>query len=370
MNALCNICDAYEAALYCEDCPRFHLYCEDCYKASHKADNKKHHKIEKYNPESKAIFEEIYCQYHPKKVKEYACLTCNAPVCSDCIILGKHKGHHTDSFENELEKTVAKFKEYAQEYKEKVVPSIKFENAILKLKTMMKETEAAFALLNNMINEKCSEILSVIDNVIKEKESIKNGIESTIKSGMNMIKSAKVRGYENYYSLCEITKKLRKDIDACIKEGKLVVNPIPVNFKGIMESLKKIVLTKDMLHAEDGLAPLMENEILENQVVKDKKASFKEDQWICQECSKVNKGFICEHCGKLNKGRSSVHFSKYNRTHKSPSLMPQDRYISSKELRGEKLTLKKCSKCGKLSYLDKCYSRGGPAVQTSVYIDS
>eukprot|EP01022_Parablepharisma_sp_SALTPOND_P018547 TRINITY_DN303_c0_g2_i3.p1 TRINITY_DN303_c0_g2~~TRINITY_DN303_c0_g2_i3.p1 ORF type:complete len:418 (+),score=56.22 TRINITY_DN303_c0_g2_i3:142-1395(+) len=279
MNALCNICDAYEAALYCEDCPKFHLYCEDCYNASHKADNKKHHKVEKYNPESKAVFAAIYCKDHPKKEKEYVCLKCDESVCSDCVILGKHKGHSTGSFETGFEKMLANFKDCARECEEKVKSSVGLENTILKLRKIKEETESGFAALKDMVNKKSIEIISVIDSAIKEKESIESGVKTAIQSGLNIVESAKPIGCANYDSLCEITAKLK---EGYVKEEELEINPITINFEGVMESLKKIVLTKEMLYVNNLVLPV-ENELIKSQIVKDQDDIKLLLEWVSEQ---------------------------------------------------------------------------------------
>eukprot|EP00826_Nyctotherus_ovalis_P014220 TRINITY_DN1393_c0_g1_i1.p1 TRINITY_DN1393_c0_g1~~TRINITY_DN1393_c0_g1_i1.p1 ORF type:complete len:469 (+),score=87.59 TRINITY_DN1393_c0_g1_i1:195-1601(+) len=112
MESTCEVCDSTKAKLICLNCTKLRVYCQSCFNASHKCDIKKFHEIELLITPSdeKSQAETLACSVHAQRVKEYACLDCNAPVCSECLLLGDHKGHKASNIERGFEKLVEEFK--------------------------------------------------------------------------------------------------------------------------------------------------------------------------------------------------------------------------------------------------------------------
>ena len=97
---LCEICEASEAIIKCQDCKRNILYCQKCYLLSHFTDNKKNHTA--INLTAKSINSHDInnlCSEH-NTIKDYICRNCMKTVCGNCILIGTHKGHNYTSFKD------------------------------------------------------------------------------------------------------------------------------------------------------------------------------------------------------------------------------------------------------------------------------
>jgi len=112
MNSICEACDINEATLYCLDCAKIHIYCQECFANCHKSDSKKSHKTQvlfAHKSGQEKLEEILFCPTHTKKLKEYACLTCNMAICSECSITGDHKKHEAGSIQKGYEKIAIKY---------------------------------------------------------------------------------------------------------------------------------------------------------------------------------------------------------------------------------------------------------------------
>jgi len=105
----CDICENAQAILLCQMCTKNRKYCADCYKASHNHETKKQHVVVLVADMNKSFtsFDEVMltmmpdenCNKHPKRPIEYVCKKCGIAICSDCLLVGAHKGHDAASFE-------------------------------------------------------------------------------------------------------------------------------------------------------------------------------------------------------------------------------------------------------------------------------
>jgi len=226
MNSLCEVCDTKQATIYCMNCGKFHLYCQKCYEISHESDSKKSHKIQAIStttPGQEDLEDMLFCQEHEKKFKEYSCLTCNQPICSDCLIIGKHMGHEVKTIQKGYEKIIKDFKTHLSKYEEtlklldtKKTPVINYLNNTLEeiKSTKQKLIEDSQSLIKT-IEEKTKEIIVIIDDEIKSfSQNVKllqksaEEFKGIIKKCSESINKIEVANHENYYKFSKNIKEL------------------------------------------------------------------------------------------------------------------------------------------------------------------
>ncbi len=136
--AVCDMCENKAPTLVCNTCKKNHLYCTDCFKTSHNVEAKRMHTTYLVmNPEKiftsfddvmAALCPSTNCEKHPARSMDYVCKKCRVAICSDCLLVGEHKGHEAVSFEegwNTMAKDVAKIEEKISGNFEKVNNLIK-----------------------------------------------------------------------------------------------------------------------------------------------------------------------------------------------------------------------------------------------------
>jgi len=225
MNFVCEVCDARQATIYCMNCAKLHLYCQKCYEISHECDSKKSHKIQAISKSTSGqedLEEMLFCQEHEKKYKEYACLTCNQSICSDCLIIGKHIGHEMNTIQKGHEKIIKDFKIRLSGYEEtlklldtKKTPVTNYLNSTLEeIKSIKQKVIEDSQSLIKTIEEKTKEMIAIVDGEIESfSQNIKllqksaEEFKGIIKKCSESINNMEATNHENYY---EFSKNIRE----------------------------------------------------------------------------------------------------------------------------------------------------------------
>ncbi|XP_061168946.1 E3 ubiquitin-protein ligase TRIM45-like [Saccostrea echinata] len=86
----CEMCETAVVQMHCETC-RVNL-CKPCIGEHISADLAKPHKIVDFRKRKSSL---IYpkCTSHDEEICEMHCNNCDIPVCSNCLVTGKHLGH-------------------------------------------------------------------------------------------------------------------------------------------------------------------------------------------------------------------------------------------------------------------------------------
>lgn len=93
---MCGFCEEKPATRRCIQCDG--VLCVECERTSHSKGFFKSHNIvalgEKGALDGSEFRERMVCDEHAKEKLSFYCLDCRKPVCSHCLILGEHQGHH------------------------------------------------------------------------------------------------------------------------------------------------------------------------------------------------------------------------------------------------------------------------------------
>lgn len=229
MESICEVCDSTKAKLLCLNCTKLRVYCQSCFNASHKCDIKKFHKTELLVTPSdeKSQAETLACSVHARRAKEYACLDCNAPVCSECLLLGEHRGHRASNIEEGFEKLVEELKLLLPECK---TPLEVKQELVLKYldkekedaRRLKEETKESFQELIKSIERKESKLIETIDEgtfKLREDEKLVRQLFDDLKTEIekcNDITALSAPNCESYDRLAASSseaKRLKASVD-------------------------------------------------------------------------------------------------------------------------------------------------------------
>ena len=163
----------------------------------------------------------MFCQKHGKKRKEYSCLTCNKPICADCLAIGKHIGHEVSNFKKGYEKVITDFKTHLSEYEttlklldEKKTPVMSYlEDTLKEVNSMKQKIIEDSQSLMKTIEDRTKEMIAIADS---ETESFSKSLKLLKKpteefKGMTekcseSINKAEAANGENYYKFSKNAK--------------------------------------------------------------------------------------------------------------------------------------------------------------------
>lgn len=191
MESLCEICEGRKAILKCQTCKKFQLLCAECFQTSHNNEQKKQHQLVLVKDEAKSFssYDEVLvalafpccCPKHTKRQLDYVCKKCKVVICSDCFLIGEHKGHDAIEFEQA-------WQEYASSVEDKMktltkqIDKVKLDREYLKnfqarsekeLGEYMQAVELEFKNAEELLALKKIEIRKAVQNIItEEKEKI------------------------------------------------------------------------------------------------------------------------------------------------------------------------------------------------------
>jgi len=261
MNIKCELeCDQ-DAKIYCHDCTKIHFYCQECFLLAHKASNKQNHKTTEEFPKSITEFQ-ITCPRHPKDVKKVACLTCNKPVCGECIASGIHNSHLFGDFKSGFSKVAQEHKELIESCKnlqKKQDKSVSFllEDVIKNLKGTQNYLKQSFAKFKKDLESKEKELVEIVNKEIEVRTKSKQelgGVEGKLKTAteecVSLVSKGCVYGAQDYDYLLQKTAELtqiKENLEAMesLKEHELINYPYP-SFVHLIKALSELTLTKEV----------------------------------------------------------------------------------------------------------------------------
>lgn len=91
---MCGFCEDKPASRRCVQCAG--VLCSECESVSHSKGFFKSHTVVNLDvgPSGPDFAERMTCDSHTQERLSFYCHDCKRPVCSHCLILGDHKGHH------------------------------------------------------------------------------------------------------------------------------------------------------------------------------------------------------------------------------------------------------------------------------------
>jgi hypothetical protein len=220
-------------------CAKLHVYYQECFANSHRSDSKKLHKTQLLAAQEN-LEEILFCPIHKKKLKEYACLTCNTAICADCSIIGTHKKHEIDSIQKGYEKiviervfllaahkeeVVGEFKTRAAGYdnllklsEDKINGIVSYLNATVELvKLAKKQVMDYLQILIKVIERKTAKTLDIIDNevngLLKDIEVVqesKDMLKKNIEYCKESVEKVNVANFEVYHKFIKSNEKIEK----------------------------------------------------------------------------------------------------------------------------------------------------------------
>ncbi|XP_072042210.1 tripartite motif-containing protein 2-like [Amphiura filiformis] len=117
-DSVCGNCNLKKATTYCMDCKEF--FCQTCLSAHDTLKANKDHKIVSVEDLHfgkvmlpVAASEDQKCKDHEGETKKLYCVTCDKPICTECIVLD-HRQHQFISLKKASEKQVAQLKDLAR----------------------------------------------------------------------------------------------------------------------------------------------------------------------------------------------------------------------------------------------------------------
>jgi len=160
-----------------------------------------------YKPDMEQTNRNLTCSLHSKRIKEYLCVTCDLPVCSDCIAFGQHKKH---SIEELIQGVIQIVKELKLYLNDKGSFVLKLIGNLSEARERLKEE---FQEVINVMSEKMIKAVNVIDKRIQEFIKVKTNTDSLL-TRINTIyetvtKEESIK-YEYYANLMKEIKEIKE----------------------------------------------------------------------------------------------------------------------------------------------------------------
>eukprot|EP00826_Nyctotherus_ovalis_P037067 TRINITY_DN3354_c0_g5_i1.p1 TRINITY_DN3354_c0_g5~~TRINITY_DN3354_c0_g5_i1.p1 ORF type:complete len:439 (+),score=45.56 TRINITY_DN3354_c0_g5_i1:70-1386(+) len=151
-----------------------------------------------------------------KLFKEYACLSCDQAICSDCSILGQHKDHNVSTIQKGYEKVVERFESGLDGRKGLLEESdairikalVYFDFMSEKYESAKQEIVESTKELLQAIKQKTAEAISVVD---KELYKLKNTkvLTTSIERFKEIVNKYKEGSCKHYYDFAKDNKELK-----------------------------------------------------------------------------------------------------------------------------------------------------------------
>lgn len=164
----CYECEE-KSEIFCMNCQK--ELCQECDSLIHKIKKKQEHKkikIEEYQKKERK--EKGYCYQHPKEKCISYCITCDDPICLECII-SLHDGHDRKNLIEPRDQELKRFDKNLKELNDTFDNYNKWNDKLKKNKEKIEnEIEKYFNDLKKMIQEKEQETRKKLENFYLENE--------------------------------------------------------------------------------------------------------------------------------------------------------------------------------------------------------
>jgi len=216
---ICDICENSPSFLICDICTKNKHYCATCYKNSHNTEARRQHSVHFVADSSKKFtsFDEVLlallpdesCMKHSKRTIEYVCKKCGLAICSDCLLVGEHKGHDAVTFDDGWNELIKKASQVESKIQEKYKEVKKMLEEITELKNKLDTKYDSYE------KQIVIEMSKILDAVRTKEEQLKSKIKEEKESETKKID-------ECYLTLSRINSILekRKGISTIIQEKK------------------------------------------------------------------------------------------------------------------------------------------------------
>ena len=217
----CTLCKDAMATMYCSVC-HIHL-CKDCVE-KHFSDKSKVHNVVPLEQ----FFNYPKCPTHSNKQCEIHCEQCNIPICSTCILSGKHIGHKQVDIFEDFESKKEILKRDLEELEKSIFPRYQQSAAIIKTQKidqrkhfqkltadLIKQGEAMQKDIYSIIQRKQSEIDDMdaqhLASITTQEDVINKAlheIKEVIRDLKSMLETSDVRHVSTYKSRMQEFRKL------------------------------------------------------------------------------------------------------------------------------------------------------------------